>query len=207
MKELSLNILDIAQNSITAEADLVEITLIETNTTLKLSIKDNGYGMSPEFLASVSDPFSTTRTTRKVGMGIPLLKLAAEQTGGYVSLTSVQRSVDPEHCGTEITAFFHKDHLDFTPLGDVISTIGTLIQGFPEVDYVYIHRIIRGEPAELHEGSATGAGETDAPDETVIALDTRDLRIALGDDIPLNEPEVLMWVRDSLEEQYSAANS
>ena len=64
MKELSLNILDIAQNSITAEADLVEITLDETDTTLKLSIKDNGYGMSPEFLASVHDPFSTTRTTR-----------------------------------------------------------------------------------------------------------------------------------------------
>lgn len=186
MKELSLNILDIAQNSITAEADLVEITLVETDTTLTLTVKDNGYGMSPEFLASVHDPFSTTRTTRKVGLGIPLLKLAAEQTGGHISLRSVQRSVDSENCGTEITAFFHKDHLDFTPLGDVVSTICTLLQGFPEVDYVFTHRFIRG-------------GE-----EAVVAMDTRDMRVILGDEVPLNDPMVLMWVRDSLEEQYAA---
>ena len=189
MKELSLNILDIAQNSITAEADLVEITLDETDTTLMLSVKDNGYGMSPEFLASVHDPFSTTRTTRKVGMGIPLLKLAAEQTGGYIELSSVQRSADPENCGTEIRAFFHKDHLDFTPIGDVVSTVCTLLQGFPEVDYVFTHRIER-----------SGRGET------VIAMDTRDMRVILGDEVPLNDPSVLLWVRDSLEEQYQEAN-
>lgn len=194
MKELSLNILDIAQNSITAEADLVEITLDETDTTLKLSIKDNGYGMSPEFLASVHDPFSTTRTTRKVGLGIPLLKLAAEQTGGGITLSSVQRSVDPENCGTEITAFFHKDHLDFTPLGDVVSTICTLLQGFPDVDYVFKHTISRG------------TGEDGAAENTVIALDTRDMRVILGDDVPLSDPMVLLWVRDMLEEQYAAAN-
>lgn len=81
VKELSLNILDIAQNSIRAEATLIEILLDETETSLKLTIKDNGYGMSEDFLKTVVDPFSTTRTTRKVGMGIPLLKLAAEQTG------------------------------------------------------------------------------------------------------------------------------
>ena len=195
MKELSLNILDIAQNSITAEADLVEITLDETDTTLKLSIKDNGYGMSPEFLASVHDPFSTTRTTRKVGLGIPLLKLAAEQTGGGITLSSVQRSVDPENCGTEITAFFHKDHLDFTPLGDIVSTVCTLIQGFPDVDYVFTHTISRA------------AGEDGAVESTVIALDTRDMRVILGDDVPLSDPMVLLWVRDTLEEQYAAAGA
>ncbi len=185
MKELSLNILDIAQNSITAEADLVEITLDETDTELTLSIKDNGFGMSPEFLASVHDPFSTTRTTRKVGLGIPLLKLAAEQTGGGIELTSTQRSVDPENCGTEIRAFFHKDHLDFTPIGDVISTVTTLLQGFPEVDYVFIHR--------MRENGA----------EKTVALDTRDMRTILGDDVPLNDPSVLLWVRQMLEEQYA----
>ncbi len=200
MKELSLNILDIAQNSITAEADLVEITLDETDTTLKLSIKDNGYGMSPEFLASVADPFSTTRTTRKVGMGIPLLKLAAEQTGGGITLRSTQRSADPENCGTEITAFFHKDHLDFTPLGDIVSTICTLLQGFPDVDYLFTHRISSGEtPEEAGEG-AEGA-------EHVIGIDTREMRVILGDDVPLNDPMVLLWVRDSLEEQYAEAGS
>lgn len=190
MKELSLNILDIAQNSITAEASLVEITLDETDTALRLSIKDNGYGMSPEFLASVADPFSTTRTTRKVGLGIPLLKLAAEQTGGGITLSSVQRSVDPENCGTEITAFFHKDHLDFTPLGDVVSTVCTLLQGFPDVDYVFTHTI-----------------EREVGESVVIALDTRDMRVILGDDVPLSDPMVLLWVRDTLEEQYAAANA
>lgn len=186
MKELSLNILDIAQNSITAEADLVEITLDETETTLELIIKDNGFGMSPEFLASVHDPFSTTRTTRKVGLGIPLLKLAAEQTGGHIELASVQRSVDPENCGTEIRAFFHKDHLDFTPIGDIVSTITTLLQGFPDIDYVFTHNIDEG-----------GARKT-------VALDTRDMRVILGDDVPLNDPMVLVWVKETLEEQYSA---
>lgn len=185
MKELSLNILDIVQNSITAEADLVQITLDETETELELSIKDNGYGMSPEFLASVHDPFSTTRTTRKVGLGIPLLKLAAEQTGGRIELKSTQRSVDPENCGTEIKAFFRKDHLDFTPLGDIVSTITTLLQGFPEVDYVFTHRISEGES------------------ERTIALDTREMRVILGDDVPLNDPSVLMWVKGMLEEQYA----
>ena len=171
----------------------MEITLDETDTTLRLSIKDNGYGMSPEFLASVHDPFSTTRTTRKVGLGIPLLKLAAEQTGGGITLSSVQRSVDPEHCGTEITAFFYTDHLDFTPLGDVVSTVCTLLQGFPDVDYVFTHTISRG------------AGEDG--ESTVIALDTRDMRVILGDDVPLSDPMVLLWVRDSLEEQYAAASA
>lgn len=185
MKELSLNILDIAQNSITAEADLVEITLNETDTELTLAIKDNGYGMSPEFLASVHDPFSTTRTTRKVGLGIPLLKLAAEQTGGHIELTSTQRRVDPENCGTEIKAYFRKDHLDFTPIGDIVSTVTTLLQGFPEVDYVFTHSI----------------RENDC--EKIVALDTREMRIILGDDVPLSDPMVLMWVKQMLEEQYA----
>lgn len=203
MKELSLNILDIAQNSITAEADLVEILLDETGSTLKLTIKDNGYGMSPEFLASVHDPFSTTRTTRKVGMGIPLLKLAAEQTGGWVALRSTQRSVDPENCGTEITAFFHKDHLDFTPLGDIVSTVCTLLQGFPEVDYVFRHSIAADGLAEAGESENGTEHESGA----AVALDTREMRIILGDDVPLNDPMVLMWVRDSLEEQYAAVKT
>ena len=80
MKELSLNVLDVAKNSVKAEATLIEIALIETETTLLLRIRDNGYGMEPAFLERVLDPFSTTRTTRKVGLGLPLLKLAAEQT-------------------------------------------------------------------------------------------------------------------------------
>ena len=180
MKELSLNILDIAQNSIHAEATLVEILLDETEESLKLSIIDDGRGMSEEFLSRVTDPFSTTRTTRKVGMGLPLLKLAAEQTGGYMEIASKERALWPDDHGTRVTAFFYKNHLDFTPLGDVVSTVVSLVQGSPEVDFRYVHEL---------------------PDRTV-ELDTRDLREVLGDDIPLSSPEILVWIRSSLIEQY-----
>lgn len=181
MKELSLNILDIAQNSIRAEATLIEILLDETETTLRLTIRDNGYGMSEDFLKTVTDPFSTTRTTRKVGMGIPLLKLAAEQTEGEFSITSTERSVDPEHCGTETSALFHKDHLDFTPLGDVVSTVVLLIRASAGTDFVFRHTM---------------------PDRTV-SLDTREIRQVLGEEVPLDEYEVLAWIRDMLTEQYA----
>ncbi len=181
MKELSLNILDIAQNSIRAEATRIEILLDETETTLKLTIRDNGYGMSEDFVKTVTDPFSTTRTTRKVGMGIPLLKLAAEQTGGWFSIKSIERAADPEHCGTETSALFHKDHLDFTPLGDVVSSIVLLIRGSEKTDFVFQHTM---------------------PDRTV-ALDTREIRQVLGEEVPLDEYEVLSWIRDMLTEQYA----
>ena len=182
MKELSLNILDIAQNSIRAEATRIDILIDETEETLRLTIRDNGYGMSEDFLKTVTDPFSTTRTTRKVGMGIPLLKLAAEQTGGAFSIQSVERSVDPEHCGTETSALFYKNHLDFTPLGDVVSTIVLLIRASEKTDFVFRHTM---------------------PDRTV-ELDTREIRQVLGEEVPLDEYEVLSWIRDMLKEQYAA---
>ncbi len=182
MKELSLNILDIAQNSIRAEATCIEILIDETETTLTLTIRDNGYGMSEDFVKTVTDPFSTTRTTRKVGMGIPLLKLAAEQTGGTFSIKSVERAVDPEHCGTETSAMFYKNHLDFTPLGDVVSTVVLLIRGSAQTDFVFRHTM---------------------PDKTV-SLDTREVRQVLGDEVPLDTYEVLAWIRDMLTEQYTS---
>lgn len=182
MKELSLNILDIAQNSIRAEATLIEVLIDETKTQLTITIRDNGYGMSEDFVKTVVDPFSTTRTTRKVGMGIPLLKLAAEQTGGTLSIRSTERAVDPEHSGTETSATFDKTHLDFTPLGDVVSTIILLIRGSAKTDFVFRHTM---------------------PDRTV-ELDTREIRQVLGDDVPLDEYEVLAWIRDMLTEQYAS---
>ena len=181
MKELSLNILDIAQNSIHAEASLVQILIDEDLDTLKLSIIDDGRGMSESFLATVTNPFSTTRTTRKVGMGLPLLKLAAEQTEGWMEISSRERALHPDDHGTEVVALFHKNHIDFTPLGDVISTVVSLVQGSPEVDFVFRHAM---------------------PDRTV-ELDTREIKAVLGDDIPLSSPDVLVWIRATLEEQYA----
>ena len=128
MKELSLNILDVAENSVKAGASLIGIELDETGDLLTLRITDNGCGMTPEILAGVTDPFYTTRTTRKVGLGLPLLKLAAEQTGGTMTVTSRHESTYPEDHGTEVTATFHTNHIDCTPMGDVVSSVVTLIQ-------------------------------------------------------------------------------
>ena len=100
MKELSLNILDITENSVKAGATLTEINIFEAENDLVLTITDNGCGMTKEILESVTNPFTTTRTTRKVGLGLPLLKLAAEQTGGEVTITSRHESEFPESHGS-----------------------------------------------------------------------------------------------------------
>ena len=181
MKELSLNILDIAQNSIKAGATRIEILLTEEGETLRLDILDNGCGMSQEVVRGVTDPFYTTRTTRSVGMGIPLLKLAAEQTGGSFSIESVSERDDPVHHGTGVHAVFFTHHLDFTPLGDVISTVCTLIQGASTVDWHFCHTCPGGK-AEV---------------------DTAEMRAVLGD-VPLDSFEVLDWIRQSLTEEYVA---
>ena len=106
MKELSLHILDIAQNSIAAGCTLLELSLTEREGLLTLVIADDGRGMSPDFLAAVTDPFTTTRTTRKIGLGLPLLRLAAEQTGGGLSIGSTVG------VGTTVTACFRTDHIE-----------------------------------------------------------------------------------------------
>ena len=181
MKELSLNILDITENSTKANATLVEISILEKDDTLTLVIKDNGTGMTEEILESVKNPFYTTRTTRKVGMGIPLLQCAAEQTGGSVNIESKHFSHYPEEHGTTVTAVFYKNHIDFTPLGDAASSLVTLIQGHPNVDFVYRHTI----------------GEAE------VFLDTRELREVL-ENVPLDTFEVLIWIKENLAEQYNS---
>ena len=177
MKEISLNILDITENSVKAGATLTEIYVDEEGDKLTLTIKDDGCGMNEETVKSVTDPFYTTRTTRKVGLGSPLLKLACEQTGGTLSIIS---SVDEDTHGTTVTAVFFKNHIDFTPLGDVISSIVTLIQGHPNTDFLFRHSTERG----------------------AVELDTREIRAVL-EDVPLDTYEVILWIRESLGEQYN----
>ena len=180
MKELSLNILDIVENSTKAKAEIVEITIIDKNKDFSITIKDDGCGMNEATLLSVSDPFYTTRTTRKVGMGIPLFRFAAEQTGGTLTITSKHIDEFPADHGTTLTATFDKSHIDFTPLGDIISTMVTLIQGHPNVDFVLHHQL----------------------EDKIIMLDTRELHAVL-EDVPLDTFEVLVWIKENLEEQYS----
>lgn len=180
MKELSLNILDITENSTKAKAELILIEISETNDTLTITITDNGTGMTEQTLASVANPFYTTRTTRKVGMGIPLFRMAAEMTGGKLTIASKHIDEHPDSHGTTVTALFYKNHIDFTPLGDIISTVTTLIQGHPNVDFLFNHII---------------------GDERV-SLDTRDLRAVL-EGVPLDTFEVIIWIKDNLTEQYA----
>ena len=180
MKELSLNILDITENSTKAKAELISIDIIEEKSLLTIKITDNGVGMTEQVLLSVTNPFYTTRTTRKVGMGIPLFRLAAEQTGGSLSINSKHIDAFPDDHGTTVTAVFNKNHIDFTPLGDVVSTVTTLIQGHPDVDFVFTHRT----------------------NESEISLDTREIRAVL-DDVPLDTYEVILWIKSNLEDQYN----
>ena len=179
MKELSLNILDIAENSLKAGATKVDIMLTEKENILTIVINDNGCGMSHEILQNVTNPFYTTRTTRKVGLGIPFFKEAAEQTGGSFNIASTEREVDPLNCGTRVTAVFHTDSIDFTPIGDIISTVITLVHGSPDVDFVFLHHTDKGEAS----------------------VDTSQMREVLGD-IPLNSPEILEFIRTNLEAEY-----
>lgn len=174
MKELSLNVLDIAENGVKAGASLVTVGLTEQNGKLTLVIGDNGCGMSQKTVEKVLDPFYTTRTTRAVGLGLPLLKLEAEQTGGGVTVASTVGE------GTTVTAVFHTDHIDCPPVGDMAETMVTLIQGHPDMDFLFTHQ---------------------REDKETVKLDTRELRQVL-EDVPLNSFDVLQWMKAFLQEQY-----
>ena len=174
MKELSLHLLDIAQNSVSAGAKHIGLSLEEDEEQdLRLVIADDGRGMSPEFLARVTDPFTTTRTTRKVGLGLPLLRMMAEQTGGSVEIESQVGA------GTTVTALFRGGHIDCPPLGDMPSTVALLIQGASDVEWTYRHSTPKGS----------------------FTLDTRELRNILGPEVPLSEPSVTLWIEEYLREQ------
>ena len=180
MKELSLNILDIAQNSLKANATEIQILLKETNEVLSFEIIDNGCGMSEDFLKNVTNPFSTTRKTRNVGLGLPFLKMEAEMTGGTFDIASKSEKEHSDH-GTKVSASFLKKSIDYIPLGDIVGTVCSLIQGAGEVDLLFLHQKNGGE----------------------VRLDTREMREMLGNDIPLGTPEVITWVKDYLNECYS----
>lgn len=179
MDELSLYVLDITMNSVRAGATRISIELCEDGDWLDFTVRDNGCGMTAEQLQRLENPFFTTRKTRKVGLGIPFLKMLAEMTGGYVKIDSVHESAGADH-GTVTMARFGRRHIDFIPLGDMVETVKTLIQGSPEIDFTYRHKTERGE----------------------VTLSCAEMRSVLGD-IPLNEPEILTWIGENLREQYS----
>lgn len=173
MTEISLNVLDVAENSTKAGASLVSISVDADfeSDRLAISIDDDGCGMTKEQLERVTDPFFTSRTTRKVGLGVPFFKYAAECTGGSFSITS-----EPGK-GTSVTAVFILSHIDRMPLGDMNATIHTLITCHPDTDFIYTYRYNRNS----------------------FTLDTRQFREILGG-IPLNLPDVSSYIMEYLAE-------
>ena len=180
MKDLSLNLLDIAENSVKAGATLTQLLLTQEAGILTFQVVDDGCGMTEEVLKGVVDPFYTTRTTRKVGMGLPLLRMAAEMTGGTMEVESRHKDAYSDTHGTVVTAVFHTDHIDCPPIGDMTATVTTLIQGHPDTDFLFRH----------------------AFGDTAVELDTRELRQVLGD-VSLAEFEVLQWITGYLTDQYN----
>lgn len=173
LPEISLNILDIAENSIRAEASCIEILVAvkPQEDILHIRIKDDGCGMSQEQIRHVQDPFYTTRTTRKIGLGIPFFKQAAESTGGSFQIES------EEGKGTTVDAVFGLSHIDRMPLGDISATIHTLIVFNQQIRFVYIYRY----------------GDKE------FSLDTREMRDILGEETSFAEKEVSDFIKDYLE--------
>jgi hypothetical protein len=171
MKEISLHILDIVQNSIHANANQIAIDITE-NTKLNIliiQVTDNGKGMSKELLDKVTDPFFTTGS-KKTGLGIPLLQQHTEATGGSVKIESEQGK------GTRITATFIHDHLDRQPLGDVTATLISLIRSYSDIDFIYNHSF----------------------NDRKFRFDTREIKKEL-DNIQINHPKIIAFIRDLFE--------
>ena len=179
LPEISLNILDVAQNSIAAGATLTEITvdIDSASDTLTVCINDNGCGMTEEQVSAVTDPFYTTRKTRKIGLGVPFFKSAAENMGGSFEITS------EVGVGTKVKAVFGLSHIDRMPLGDMTFTIHTLVTLNSGIDFLYRY-------------TADGKSFT---------LDTRQFREILGD-VPFNIPEVSDYIKSYLNENSDEVN-
>ena len=173
MQELSLNILDIAQNSVKAGAAEIAITVCESTAadTLIITIVDNGCGMTDEVVARVIDPFYTTRTTRRVGLGIPFFKMAAEMTGGGFDISSKVGE------GTTIKAVFGRSHIDRMPLGDMGETLCCLISCNPDINFIYTREV----------------------DGASFTTSTNEFKEVLGD-VPLNIPQVMEFIKAYIKE-------
>lgn len=183
MDEFSLYILDITMNSVRAGAKNIDINLQETDDFLYVKIKDDGCGMLKEQVEKLKNPFYTTRKTRKVGLGIPFFTALAQMTDGYVKIHSRHESEYADH-GTLIEGKFGHKHIDFIPIGDMPQTIVTLIQGSPDIDFTFTHK--KGEKE--------------------VYLSTLQIKEVLGNEIPLDSPEILGWISETLKEQYEEVN-
>ncbi len=173
MEDISLHILDIAENSVAAGSTLIRIGVIDRRVedSFVVEIEDNGKGMPEELVAKALDPFFTSRTTRNVGLGLSLLAQAARETGGDISVKSTVGE------GTIVRAWFRPAHIDMKPLGDIAETLAVLIAGNPDIDFSFTYDYDK--------------------DGSPFTFDTRDIRAEL-ENIPINAPEVISVLRNSL---------
>lgn len=171
MNDLSLHILDISQNSISAGATEIFLNIQKENDWLTITIEDNGKGMSADTLAQLYDPFFTSRTTRQVGLGIPLLKDSAEQSGGKVSVSS------GIGLGTKVVATFNQTNIDCPPLGNVANAVVLLVSSNPQTEFVFNYL------------SA----------ENNYIFDTREVKEVLGD-MPINIPAIIKYLEEMIDE-------
>lgn len=165
MEELALHILDIAQNSVSAGADLIQISVSYDENTVTVAVKDNGSGMDEDMVKKITDPFTTSRTTRKVGLGIPLLKESCEQSGGKLEIKSVKG------IGTNICAAFGKDSFDRPPLGNMGQTVAALICCNKELNFEFLFKSKQSE----------------------YTLSTVELKQVLGE-VPVSSPQVAAFI-------------
>lgn len=179
MQELSLNILDIVQNSVKAGASLIAITVEVSSVekTMEITVVDDGCGMDEQQLLNVVDPFFTTRTTRKVGLGVPFFKMSAEMTAGSFNIKSKVGE------GTKISAFYHTDHIDMVPLGDMAATMLSLVSVNPDIDFTYIYGV----------------------DGERFTMDTSEVKTIL-EGLPVNSPQVLSFIKDFITENEAELN-
>ncbi len=168
-----MHILDIVENSIRAKADMIKVSIVidEAADLLTVNIDDNGCGMSKKTVKSVTSPFVTTRTTRKVGLGIPLFASGCENTGGSLSISS------KKDIGTNLTATYRLSHIDRPPLGDIAQTMYVLTLLNPQIDFVFT-----------------------AKKNGTFLYDTRKIKAKL-DGMPITHPDVLGFIHDYLREQ------
>ncbi len=170
MVDLSLHILDVATNAFKANAKMVKVTIKEEENDIQVWIEDNGCGMSKEVLENVTNPFFTSRKTRRVGLGIPLFKQTCEQTGGFLKITSVEGS------GTTVHALMYTNHIDAIPLGDIGESLFVLTINPYGVD-VHAEMIFKDQ------------------NKKTFVVDTTDLKEVL-EDVPLTEPSVMAWIKE-----------
>lgn len=176
MPDIAMHLLDIVYNSIRALAKMITIRIhdSEKENMIEIIVEDDGCGMDEETIQHVMDPFFTTRTTRKVGLGVPLFKEGVLATGGTFDISSTVGK------GTMIKACYIKNHWDTPPLGDLAETLATLIQANDQIDYLFTYT------SDTHQ----------------FCLDTKEIK-AILDGVKINEPEIILWLKDYIKEGLS----